>query len=339
MAETVLVTGGTGFIGSWCVVELLRRGYAVRTTVRNAAKEPALRAAIASEVEPAGRLTICVADLKRDEGWAEAVAGCDRVLHVASPIGTESPRDPEALIAPAREGTLRVLRAATRARVARVVLTSSGAACSPAPNDPDGTYDEARWADPDARGVTAYRRSKILAERAAWDFMAEHGATTSLTTILPAWVLGPVLMTEALGSVQLIERLLTGALPGVPDLGFNVVDVRDVAELHVRAMTAPEAAGQRFLASGDFLWTAEVAEILRGGLGDRARKVPRRRLPSFVLRAASLFEPALKNITPMLGHRHDVTSTKAQRTLGWAPRSASACILDCAQSLLAHGAA
>lgn len=337
MPETVLVTGGTGFIGGWCIVELLKRGYAVRTTVRSAVKEPGLRAAIASAVDPGDRLSCVVADLKSDAGWDGAVAGCERVLHVASPIGTESPKNPDALIAPAREGTLRVLRAATSAGVKRVVLTSSGAACSPAPGDPDGTYDETLWADPDAKDVTGYRRSKILAERAAWDFMAGQGATTSLTTILPGWVLGPVLTTESLGSVQLIDRLLKGALPGVPDLGFNGVDVRDVAEFHVRAMLSPDAAGQRFLASCEFLWTADVARILRAQLGDRARKVPTRRLPSLLLRLASLFDAALKNVTPMLGHRHDVTSTKAQRVLGWAPRSAATSVVECAQSLIALG--
>ena len=339
MTETVLVTGGSGFIAGWCIVELLQRGYAVRTTVRSPAKEPSVRAAIASAIEPGDRLTFFFSDLTRDEGWDAAVTGCDHVLHVASPLGADSPKDPSALIIPAREGALRVLRAATRAGVKRVVLTSSGAASAPPPNAPDGVYDETLWSDPQAKDLTAYRQSKIIAERAAWDFMKDHAGTTELTAILPGLVLGPLLTPEGLGSVQLIQRLLSGALPGIPGFGFNVVDVRDVAELHVRAMIAPEAAGQRFLASCEFLWMADVAKILRAQLGERARKVPTRRLPDFVLRLAALFDPALKSVTPMLGHKHDVTSAKAQRVLGWTPRSVATTVIDCAQSLIAHGLA
>lgn len=339
MNETVLVTGGTGFIAGFCIVELLQRGYTVRTTARNLTKEASLRASIAATIDPGNRLTVCAADLTQEAGWDVAVAGCDYVLHVASPLGADSPKDPNVLIVPAREGALRVLRAATKAGVKRVVLTSSGAAAAPAPNAPDGVSDETLWSDPEAQDLTAYRKSKIVAERAAWDFMKDHAATTSLTTILPGLVLGPVLTTEGLGSVQIIQRLLNGALPGIPNLGFNLVDVRDVAELHVRAMMAPAAAGQRFLASGAFLWMAEVAKILRAQLGEGARRVPTRRLPDFLLRLGALLDPALKSITPMLGHRHDVTSTKAQQVLGWTSRPVTNTIIDCAQSLIARGAA
>jgi nucleoside-diphosphate-sugar epimerase len=339
MNETVLVTGGTGFIAGWCIVELLQRGYAVRTTVRSLSKESSLRASIASVIDPGDRLTVYAADLTQEAGWDVAVAGCDYVLHVASPLGADFPKDPNVLIVPAREGALRVLRAATKAGVKRVVLTSSGAASSLAPNDPDGVSDETLWSDPEAKNLTAYRKSKIIAERAAWDFMKDHAGTTNLTTILPALVLGPVLTAEGLGSVQIVQRLLNGALPGIPNLGFNLVDVRDVAELHVRAMTAPAAAEQRFLASGPFLWMAEVANILRAQLGDRARKIPTRRLPDFLLRLGALLDPALKSVTPMLGHRHDVNSTKAQKVLGWTPRPVTTTLIDCAQSLIARGAA
>ncbi|HXL98511.1 MAG TPA: NAD-dependent epimerase/dehydratase family protein, partial [Rhizomicrobium sp.] len=214
MAETVLVTGGTGFVGGWCVVELLKRGYNVRTTVRSLSKEPAARAAIATAADPGDRLTFFPADLTRDDGWDAAVQGCDYVLHVASPLGADDPKDPNELIVPARDGALRVLRAAAKAGVKRVVMTSSVAACGGPPAGPDSVSDETVWTDPKAKGVNAYRQSKTIAERAAWDFVAGQGASGLLTTILPAAILGPVLTAENLGSVQLVQRLMNGSMPG-----------------------------------------------------------------------------------------------------------------------------
>ena len=344
MAETVLVTGGTGFIGNWCIVELLKRGYTVRTTVRNAAKETALRRAIASALDPAvnpaidpgTRLAVFIADLTRDEGWDAAAAGCDYVLHVASPLGADAPNDPNALIVPAREGSLRVLRAATKAAVKRVVMTSSVAACSPSPHSPDNDdNDETVWTDPDEKNLHVYRQSKVLAERAAWEFITGSSSATTLTTILPSAVLGPVLTMENLGSVQVVERLLTGKMPGNPRLGFNIVDVRDVADAHIRAMTSPQAAGQRFIAAADFLWMKEISKTLRTTLGDRAGKVPTRALPDFVLRLASIFDRPLRMVTPGLGRKHTFTSAKIQRVLGWRPRPVATTVIECAESLLA----
>lgn len=331
MAKTVLVTGGTGFVAGWCIVELLQRGYAVRTTVRSPSKEPAVRAAVASVVEPGDRLTFVVADLTKDEGWDAAVAGCDYVLHVASPLGGETSRDPNAFIAPARDGTLRVLAAAAKAGVKRVVMTSAAAAARP-PESSNRVSDESVWADPADRQFDAYRRSKILAERAAWDFMA--GRTTAFTTVLPGAVFGPVLTKESLGSAGVIQNLLHGRPPGIPKIGFWIVDVRDLADLHIRAMVSPEAAGQRFLAAGDFMWMADIAETLRSALGDRANKVPTRRLPNFAVRLLSLFVSQLRMITPLLGRRNELTSAKARRVLGFSPRPATTTIVDCADSLV-----
>ena len=244
--ELVLVTGGGGYVAGWCVVELLRQGYRVRTTVRSLDREREIRDAIAGQVRGDDRLTAVIADLTRDAGWDAAMAGCDYVLHVASPLGGEAGAD---LIAPAREGTLRVLRAAAGAGVRRVVMTSAAATARP-PLDSNIVSNESVWASPDDPQFDSYRISKILAERAAWDFMAEAGATERLTTILPGAVFGPVLFKQNLGSVRIIKRLLEGRPPALPRLGFAVVDVRDLAALHVRAMTTPEAAGQRFLATG-----------------------------------------------------------------------------------------
>ena len=334
MAETVLVTGGTGFIGGWCIVELLKRGYTVRTTVRSLAREEAARLALSSAVNADDRLSFFVADLTSDEGWEAAVAGCDYVLHVASPLGTDAPKDPNVLILPARDGALRILRAATQARVKRVVLTSSTAAASPQLHSADSLNDETVWTDPDDKHINAYRQSKVLAERAAWNFMSSRGGETTFTAILPSAVLGPVLSTENLGSVQIIARLMSGRLPGYPRLGFSIVDVRDVADIHIRAMTCPEAAEERFIASGDFMWMADISKVLREKLGDRAKKVPTRPLPDFVLRLASLFDPTLKLVTPGLGRKHTFTSAKAKRVLGWTPRPAATTVVDCAESLI-----
>jgi len=330
-AETVLVTGGTGFIAGWCSVELLRRGYAVRATVRSLSTEAAVRTAVASAVDAGNRLTIVAADLTKDEGWDAAAAGCDYVLHVASPLGGG---DKESLIAPARDGTLRVLRAATNAGVRRVVMTSAAAAARP-PVDSGRVADETIWADPADPQFDAYRISKILAERAAWDFMNTSGRSTTFTTILPGAVFGPVLTREHLGSAQIIQRLLDGKFAGMPRLGFSVVDVRDLADLHVRAMTAPEAAGQRFIAASEFVWMEDIARALRAQLGARAGKVPTRTLPNFVVRFLSLFVPSLRSLTPALGRANILNADKARRLLGFSPRDVKSTVVDCAESLLA----
>ncbi|HVQ71204.1 MAG TPA: aldehyde reductase [Bradyrhizobium sp.] len=336
--EVVLVTGGTGFVAGWCIVELLQRGYQVRTTVRDLSKEPAVRAAVACCAGCADRLTFFAADLTADDGWDDAMAGCDYVLHVASPLGGDTSRNSDALIVPARDGTVRVLRAAVKAGVRRVVMTSAAAAARP-PHSADRISDETVWADPADRQFDAYRRSKILAERAAWDFMAGHTGLTRLTTILPGAVFGPMLTKANLGSVQIIQRLLEGRPAAIPRLGFWVVDVRDLAELHVRAMTAPEAAANRFIAAGDFMWMEDIAATLRLHLGSRASKVPTRQLPDLVFRLSSLFVPVLRNFVSSLGRTNDLTAAKARRMLGFAPRPATTTIVDCAESLLRENAA
>ncbi len=334
MADTVLVTGGSGYIGGWCVVELLKRGYNVRTTVRSLDKAAAVRAAIAAEVDPGDRLTFHAATLTDDAGWDEAVAGCDYVLHVASPLGTSMPDDPQVLIVPAREGALRALRAAAKAGVKRVVLTSSVSAASPVVRD--GITDEALWTD--VLKADAYSQSKTLAERAAWEFAAAHPGL-ELVTVLPSLVIGPVLTSENMGSVQVIWRLIAGKVPGNPDLGFTLVDVRDVVDVHIRAMTTPEAKGERFIVANKFMWMADISQLLRERLGARAGKVPTRNLPSFLLRFMALFDRSLRMVTPGLGRSGSFSSAKAQRVLGWTPIPVETSIVDCAESLIAKGAA
>jgi len=335
MGESVLVTGGTGYVAGWVIAELLLRGYTVRTTVRSLSKGDAVTAAVATVTDPGGRLSFAVADLTRDAGWAEAVTGMDYVLHVASPLGDEHSKDPQTLIVPARDGTLRVLRAATAAGVKRVVMTSAANAASPSSYADEGVTDETLWTDPDDPALVPYRRSKTMAERAAWDFMASYQGPTTLTTILPGAVLGPILSAGNLGSVRIVQRMVGGSMPGVPRIGLEVVDVRDLADIHIRAMTSPDAAGQRFLATGEFVWMREMAAALRAGLGPLGAKVPTRQLPDLVVRATALFDASLRAITVSLGRKNRHSTDKAKRLLGWQPRPAAETVVGCAQSLIA----
>lgn len=331
---TVLVTGGSGFIGGWCVIGLLQQGYTVRTTIRNLAREAEVRATLAKVVDAQDRLSFHAADLTADAGWDAATGGCDYVLHVASPLGVAEPKDPNVLIGPAREGAKRAVAAAIKAGVKRVVMTSSVAACHKA-GAGDYVSDETVWTDLKEPKVSAYTQSKTLAERAAWDLISSSGSATTLATVNPSLVLAPVLSNDFSESVQVVQRLLAGKVPGIPRLGFNVVDARDVADLHIRAMTAPEAAGQRFIAAGNFEWMADMAATLRANLGAAASKVPTRKVPDFVLRLVALFDRDLGAVTPSLGQKHDYTSAKAQRMLGWRPRPTNDTVLDCARSLIA----
>lgn len=336
MAETVLVTGGNGFVAGWCIAELLKRGYTVRTTVRNLAKEPAVRAAVAPVAGSTDRLSFFTADLTKDDGWDAAMAGCDYVLHVASPLGTGATGNPDDLIIPAREGTLRVLRTAVKAGVKRVVMTSSAAACNPGIAG-DTFTDETVWTPPDHFKSDAYRLSKLLAERAAWDFMNQHGGATQFTTILPTAIFGPVLAKDQTGSVEVIKRIYNGSMPRAPNLGVCVIDVRDLADVHIKAMTSPAAAGERFLATGEFMWMSEIAATLRTRLGARAAKAPTKTIPDFVFRIAARFRPEFRALLPLLGRKNRYSWAKAERLLGFHPRPAADTVTETAESLMAAG--
>ncbi|HET9162755.1 MAG TPA: aldehyde reductase [Solirubrobacterales bacterium] len=334
-SKTVLVSGGSGFLGGWCVVELLRQGYTVRTTVRDPAREPEVRAAVASQVDAGDRLAVLAADLLSDQGWDSAVEGCDYVLHVASPFPPVQPKDADELIVPAREGTLRVLRTSLDAGVERVVVTSSVAAITGGGKAASGrALDERDWSDPDNLKMTPYARSKTIAELAAWDLVRERGEEGKLTTINPGAIVGPVMGDGRSFSLQAIERLL-GGMPGVPRIGFSFVDVRDVADLEIRAMTAPEAGGERFIAVDSFRWMSEVAAVLRDRLGEDAAKVPTRTVPNLLVRAMALFDPSARSVTGQLGKKTAVSGEKARAMLGWSPRPLDDTIAECARSLLA----
>ena len=335
--QTVLVTGGSGFLGGWCVVELLKRGYRARTTVRSLDREAEVRANVGTQVDPGDRLTVLRADLTRDEGWKEAIDGCEYVLHVASPFPPSQPKDPDELIVPARDGTLRVLRESLAAGVSRILVTSSVAAVrnAGARKHADGSdLTEADWTDPDNPHITPYTRSKTIAEMAAWEYMRAEGQESRLVTILPGAIVGPVLGEDRSYSLQAVERMLTGRMPGLPRLGFSFIDVRDVATLEVEAMTAPGAAGQRLIAAGQFLWLSEVAAILRDRLGADAGNVPRRKVPNVIVRTMALFDPGIRSVVGDLGEKTTYSLEHAKRCVGWAPRPVEETIIDCGRSLL-----
>jgi nucleoside-diphosphate-sugar epimerase len=337
--ELVLVTGGSGFIGAHCILQLLQAGYRVRTTVRSLARESDVRAMLKEGgAEPGEALSFAAADLTSDAGWPEAVAGCQYALHVASPFPPAAPKDENEVIVPAREGALRLLRASRDAGVKRVVLTSSFAAIGYGQPPRSQPFTEADWTNPDGDDVRAYVRSKTLAERAAWDFIAREGGALELSVVNPVGVFGPVLGPDYSTSILLVQRLMDGAMPGCPRLYFGAVDVRDVAELHLRCMTDPAARGERFLAvAGDFLSIVEIARILKRGMGSAARRVPTTQLPDFMVRLAAMGDPAVQQILPELGKRKNAANDKARRVLGWNPRSNEECILATAESLVRLG--
>ena len=335
----VLVTGGSGFVGGHCILRLVQAGHEVRTTVRDQRRESQVRATLqAGGLDAGARLDFVAADLENDKGWAEAAAGCSHVLHVASPFPATIPKDANELIRPARDGTLRVLRAARDAGVTRVVLTSSSAAIAYGHPPQEAPFDETNWTRVEDPSVAPYQKSKTLAERAAWDFIAREGGALELCSVNPVGIFGPVLGSDFASSIMIIQYLLEGRLPAVPQLSFNMVDVRDVAELHLRAMTHPAAKGERFLAvAGECMAMLDIARLLKERLGGAAKKVPTRQMPNWLLRCAALFDRNVRGIVPELGNIRRTTGAKARRVFDWTPRTNEESILASAESLLRLG--
>ncbi len=339
IGESVLVTGGSGFIGAHCILQLLEAGYRVRTTVRSLAREPEVRTMLeAGGARPGAAISFVAADLMSDTGWPEAVSGCDFVHHVASPFPAAPPKHEDELIKPARDGALRVLRAARDAGVKRVVLTSSFAAIGYGSSPGGNRFTEENWTDPTGGDVGAYVKSKTLAERAAWDFVAREGGALELSVVNPVGVFGPVLGPDYSTSIMIVRRLMDGDMPGCPRLSFGIVDVRDVSDLHLRAMTSPAARGERFLAiAGDFMTIQEIAFRLKARMGELAARVPTRLLPNWLVRFVSLFDKSVALIVPELGKPKNASNEKARRVLGWSPRSPEDAIVATAESLVRLG--
>lgn len=337
-AERILVTGGSGYIASFCIAQLLLEGSTVVTTVRNPAREASLRKAIGSLVDAGDRLDVRVADLDADFGWGEVAAGCSGVLHVASPIPSHAPKDDDELVRPARDGTLRVLKAARDAGVKRVVMTSSLSAICYGYGSRSEPFTEADWSTPKNRkDSSAYERSKMIAERAAWDWHAREGGGVELVTICPGAVIGPVLGEDFSASIEIVRSLLRISLPGLPRFGWPLVDVRDIADLHIRALRAPDAAGQRYIGAGAFYWLEDIARALHERVPELAAKVPKRRLPSWLVRLSAMRNPLLRARLYELNKHRPVSAEKAKRELGWKPRANDDAIADTARSLRDKG--
>ncbi len=333
----VLVTGGSGFVGGHVILQLLAAGHTVRTTVRSLGKEAAVREALASAgATNLDKLSFVAADLEKDDGWAEAVAGCEYVQHVASPFPIAQPKDENELIRPAVDGTLRVLKAARDTGVKRVVQTSSFAAVGYGHGHRATPYDETDWTDVNGPAVQPYMKSKTLAERAAWDFVEREGGGMELAVVNPVGIFGPALNDDLSTTIELIKQMLDGKLPGAPRLYLGAVDVRDVAGMQVKAMTDPAAAGQRFLAvAGGSLSMLDMSRILVDGLGPKAAKARLRELPDWLVRVVALFNPLAREAVPRLGIKGEASNAKAKRLLGWTFRSNEEAIVSSGESLIA----
>jgi len=334
MADKVFVSGGSGYIAGYLIRQLVQQGWTVHTSVRDLAREAQLRELLAVDNS---QLTVFAADLTRDAGWAEAMQGCSHVAHVASPLPGNWVKKPDDLIVPAREGVLRALRAARAAGVCRFVMTSSVAAIIYGRGRGVHHFTEADWTPVDYPGVSPYTLSKTLAERAARDWVAREAGGLEFCSINPSLVLGPVWGPDYSSSIALVKKLLTGSMPGCPDLGFGLVDVRDVADLHLRALLAPNMAGERFIACGPFLKVIDIARMLRQHLGEQARRVPTRQLPDLLVRLAALFDPLVRTAVGELGAERHTDAGHARQVLGWVARPVEQTVIDTARSLIERG--
>ena len=334
----VAVTGASGFIAEHTIVALLAKGYRVRGTLRSMAREDGLRRMFADHASIEGRLEFVEADLDADARWEHAMAGCSYVMHIASPFPKEDPSDEQDLIRPAREGALRVLRAASSAGVSRVVMTSSLAAVIYGHGGPGHVCDESHWSDPD-KDIGAYPKSKTLAERAAWELLPQLPAARrpQLVVINPGLVLGPVLEADTSTSVEVVRKLLARELPGCPRLGWSLVDVRDVAGAHIAAMECPRAAGKRYCCATEHMWLKEMAAIISVGVSGRGYRVPTRGLPDILMRAVALFDKTARMAVRSLGKREDVSTERIRSELAWRPMAAAKTLIDTAESLIARG--
>jgi dihydroflavonol-4-reductase len=337
--EKVLITGASGFIGSHIIIQLLEKGYKVRGTLRNMKRAESMLEIYRKHVSfPDDQMEFAEVDLLKDEGWDEAAEGCDYLLHVASPFVLDQPKDEMVLIKPATEGTIRALKAAKNNSIKKVVLTSSVASIAFGHDESRTSFDENDWTNPDGKGVTAYVKSKYYAEKEAWDFMEKEGGDMKLSVVNPSAVLGPVLEKDYGTSAEIVQKSLSSALPGFPNVGFPIVDVRDVASMHILAMETEAANGERFVCSNDFIWFKEVGEIMRNNLPEEwAKKIPKRVMPDWLMRVVALFDKEVRGIVPDIGKKRSVDNKKARELLGWEPRSNEEAILATPNTMIELG--
>lgn len=331
----VLVTGGSGFIAVHIILKLLEKKYRVRATLRTMSRQGEVKAMLMSGgVTNFEDLSFVQTDLTSDKNWDNAIKGADYVIHVASPTPNKVYKDENEMIQPAREGVLRVLRAARAAGVKRVILTSAFGAIGVGHKHHIGPYTEEDWSNTDAR-IHPYQKSKTLAEKAAWEFIQQEGDGLEFATVNPVGVMGPILGNDYSHSNDIVRQMLEGKLKYVPKIYSDYVDVRDVAELHILAMVRSEASGERFIASSaENLSTLEIANILRENLGEDAKNVPVREIPNIIVRFAAVFNPKLRMIATLLGKDMSTSNQKAKRLLGWTPRSAEEAIIATGKSMM-----
>lgn len=336
----VLVTGGTGFVGAHAILQLLQKGYRVKTTLRSLKRKDE----IIGMLQNGGQtnfedLKFIEADLTKDDHWDEAVKDCTYVLHIASPIFLALPKDENEMIRPAVDGTLRVLRAARNVGVKRVVMCSNFGAVGYSHKDPEVAITEKEWTNPNEPGLSSYNKSKVMAELAAWDFIKREGGDLELSVINPVGIFGPALGADLSSGFELVKNLLDGTMKAIPKLTMNIIDVRDVADLHIRAMVHPEAKGQRFLAlAGGKISLPDVAQLLKTKMPEISGKVSTKVLPDWLVRISALFNPKAKAIASMLKASRNVSNEKARRILGWSPIATNEeAILLSVESMLKFG--
>ena len=329
--EKVLVTGASGFIAEHCIIELLKNGYSVKGSLRSMNREQEVRDAVKTETDDT-KLEFCKLDLLEDDGWEDAMWDCDYLMHVASPFVIEDPKDENELIKPAKEGTLRALNAAKKAGIKRVVLTSSVAAVNS--HMMSGTSDHTTWTDINSKYVTPYQKSKTIAEKAAWDFYNNQDSDNrmELAVINPGGVMGPQLGNDLGGaSTQIVSQLISGKFPMIPALSFPFIDVRDVAILHLKAMTTPEADGKRFIAAhSEPTWMYEVAEVLSAA---GYEKIKLKKAPSFMLKLIGLFDNKTKSLVPMLDKYVPCDNSQTVKVLNWEPMPWEQAFIEHAKSI------
>ncbi len=337
--KRVLVTGGSGFVAIHCIAQLQQQGYQVRTTLRSIDKKQEVLNMLQVAGAPADDLQFIEADLTRDLNWNKAVEHCDYVLHVASPIFLRAPRNEDEMVRPAVDGTLRVLKAARNAGVKRVVMTSNFGAVGYSHTDTTKVITEECWTDPDEKGLSIYNKSKVLAERAAWNFIKNEGGSLELSVINPMGIFGPSLGPALSSGFELLKKVLDGSMKRIPNITLGIVDVRDVADLHLRAMVHPAASSQRFLAlAGGILSLPQIAQLLKTEVPVIAKNASLKTLPDWLIKIAALFNPLAKNIAPMLSRYREASNEKAKRLLGWNPRSNETALIATAESLARFGA-
>ena len=329
--EKVLVTGASGFIAEHCIIELLKNGYSVKGSLRTMGREQEVRDAVKTETDDT-KLEFCKLDLLEDDGWEDAMWDCDYLMHVASPFVIEDPKDENELIKPAKEGTLRALNAAKKAGIKRVVLTSSVAAVNS--HMMSGTSDHTTWTDINSKYVTPYQKSKTIAEKAAWDFYnnQDNSNKMELAVINPGGVMGPQLGNDLGGaSTQIVSQLISGKFPMIPALSFPFIDVRDVAILHLKAMTTPDADGKRFIAAhSEPTWMYQVAEVLSAA---GYEKIKLKKAPSFMLKLIGLFDNKTKSLVPMLDKYVPCDNSQTVKILNWEPMPWEQAFIEHAKSI------